>query len=135
MTKYCIHSYYGTVDNKTVLDPEDDVAHVKWGGDWRMPTTDEQRELLNNCDWEWTTLNGVKGYKVIGPNGNSIFLPAASFRYATDIDDRGDNGNYWSSSLVSSTSNTAAGIYFDSSDMLRGFEYRSCGLSVRAVCE
>ena len=76
-TKYCTDSSYGTVDNKTVLDPEDDVAHVKWGGTWRMPTLDEQKELLNKCTWNWTTQNGVNGYKGTGPNGNSIFLPAA----------------------------------------------------------
>lgn len=92
MTKYCTDSWSGTVDNKTTLDLEDDVAHVKWGGDWRMPTTDEQRELLNNCDLEWTTLNGVKGYKVIGPNGNTIFLPAVGYRYGTVIFNGGYNG-------------------------------------------
>ena len=133
MTKYCIHSYYGTVDNKTVLDPEDDVAHIKWGGDWRMPTTDEQRELLNNCDWEWTTLNGVKGYKVIGPNGNSIFLPAAGFRYGTDIDDRVDNGNYWSSSLYCNDEYFAynSDFYCSTYDYWHG--NRSLGRTVRPV--
>ena len=77
LTKYCTYSYYGYVDNKTVLDPKDDVAHVKWGGSWRMPTFEEQKELLHECSWEWTELNGVNGYRVTGPNGNSIFLPAA----------------------------------------------------------
>ena len=75
MTKYCIDSSYGTVDNKTVLDLEDDVAHVKWGGSWRMPTRAEQEELRNNCTWTWTTQNAVNGYKVTSKtNGNSIFL-------------------------------------------------------------
>ena len=49
MTKYCTSSSYGTVDNKTVLDPEDDVAHVKWGGIWRMPTKAEMLELQDRC--------------------------------------------------------------------------------------
>ena len=80
MTKYCTSSSFGTVDNKTTLEPGDDVAHVKWGGSWRMPTKAEQDELRNNCTWTWTTLNGVDGYRVTGPNGNSIFLPAAGFR-------------------------------------------------------
>ena len=98
-TKYCIYSYCGTVDNNTTLDPEDDVAHVKWGGTWRMPTLDEQKELLNHCTWKWTTQNGVNGYKVTGLNGNSIFLPAAGYRNGTGLHDSGSDGEYWSSSL------------------------------------
>lgn len=50
------------------------------GGDlWRMPTLKEMEELINKCMWTWTTLNGVNGYKVVGLNGNSIFLPAAGY--------------------------------------------------------
>ena len=51
-----------------------DVAYM-WGGNWRLPTGDEMRELVNKCTWTWTTQNGVKGYSVTGSNGNSIFLP------------------------------------------------------------
>ena len=76
-----------------------DVAHVKWGGDWRMPTMVEQEELRNNCFWEWTTVNGVNGYNVIGPNGNSIFLPAAGCRYGTYVYNICSSGYYWSGSL------------------------------------
>ena len=82
--------YNGIVDNKTTLDPEDDVAHVKWGGSWRMPTIDEQRELLNECSWEWTELDG---YTVTGPNGNSIFLPAADGRGGAGAYGRLSGGN------------------------------------------
>ena len=88
MIKYCTDSNYGTVDNKTTLDPEDDVAHVKWGGNWRMPTLDEIKELINNCISVWTALNGINGYKVIGPNGNSIFIPASGCYYGREIYDR-----------------------------------------------
>ena len=56
-----------------------DVANVEWGGSWRMPTRDEIQELYK-CSWEWTTLNGVSGQLVTGPNGNSIFFPAARRR-------------------------------------------------------
>ena len=134
MTKYCTNSSYGTVDNKTVLDPEDDVAYVKWGGDWRMPTTDEQRELLNNCDWEWTTLNGVKGYKVTGPNSNSIFLPAAGYRDGTDVNNRGSHGYYWSSSLYSySYSAYRLDFYYD--NYYCDDSDRYYGRSVRPVTE
>jgi len=99
MTKYCTDSHWGTVDNKITLDPEDDVAHVKWGGGWRMPTLSEIQELCNDCSWEWTSVNGVNGYKVIGTNGNSIFLPAAGNGGADAEDFRGMFGSYWSATL------------------------------------
>ena len=57
-----------------------DVAKAKWGGEWRMPTGEEMDELLNECTWTWELKEGVKGYKITGPNGNSIFLPAAGSR-------------------------------------------------------
>ena len=136
MTKYCIRSSNGTIDNKTVLDPEDDVAHVKWGGTWRMPTFDEQKELLNNCTWTWTTQNGVNGYRVTSQtNGNSIFLPAAGYRYGTEVSFRG-SGYYWSSSLGSSYSDYAILLNFDS-DYRDWYSYygRCYGFLVRPVCD
>ena len=134
-TKYCTSSSYGTVDNKTVLDPEDDVAHVKWGGTWRMPTLDEQKELLNKCTWTWTTQNGVNGYKVTGPNGNSIFLPAAGYRYGSGAYHRGSYGYYWSSSLYSNGSYYAFYLYFYSGNHYWYYYSRFNGHSVRPVSE
>lgn len=100
LTKYCTVSDKGTVDNKTALDPADDVAHVKWGGKWRMPTDEEIEELVEKCSSEWTMLNGVRGYKFTGPNGNSIFLPAAGYRnWNGDLIDPEVYGSYWSSML------------------------------------
>lgn len=135
MTKYCTDIGHGRVDNKTVLEPDDDVAYVKWGGSWRMPTSDEIKELNDNCTWQWTTLNGVNGYRVTGPNGNSIFLPAAGDRYGTDLSGRGSSGDYWSGSLGDGGSSGAYGLFF-------GDDYRRCnssaryiGRSVRPVCE
>ena len=136
MTKYCTDSYYGTDDNKTILDPGDDVAHVKWGDCWRMPTSDELKELKNNCTWTWTTQNGVNGYKVTSKtNGNSIFLPAAGDHYGANFYDSGNNGNYWSNSLVGSSNYGAYGLVFDSSGYDWGGYDRCYGRSVRPVCE
>ena len=132
MTKYCNNSSYGNggfTDTKTVLDPEDDAATANWGGAWRMPTRTEQDELINNCTWTWTTQNGVNGYKVVGPNGNSIFLPAAGYRNGTSLDDVGSHGCYWSSSLAFLPC-FACRVY----GALESFEGRSFGLSVRPVC-
>lgn len=99
LTKYCTSSDYGTVDNKTQLDLIDDVARQVWGGKWRMPTYIELNELNTQCTWTWTTQNGHKGYLVTGPNGKSIFLPAAGFRSGTSLLSDGSYGSYWSSSL------------------------------------
>lgn len=103
LTKYCTKSRYGLVDNKTALDLLDDAAHVKWRSGshnrWRMPTKDEMQELIDDCDWEWTTLRGVEGHKVTGPNGNFIFLPAAGYRNGEEIFHCGTNGYYWTAAL------------------------------------
>ena len=112
-----------------------DVAHVKWGGSWRMPTLDEIKELYNNCTWQWTTLNGVNGYRVTGPNGNSIFLPAAGWCNGTGVYYQGSYGYYWSSSLNSYYSYSACFLYFDSGYYYWHYDYRYSGRSVRPVCE
>ncbi len=133
-TKYCTDSSYGSVDNKTVLDPADDVAHVKWGGSWRMPTTKEIAELLNNCSWTWTIQNGVNGYLVTSKsNGNSIFLPEAGYRWNEGVDGSGSYGHFWSASLHGGISNGAYGLYFYTGYRRQYFNGRDCGLSVRPV--
>ena len=138
LTKYCYDSDYGKdgfTDNKTVLDPEDDAAHVNWGGAWRMPTLEEQEELVNNCTWTWTTQNGVNGYKVTGPNGNSIFLPAAGIMRLGTLYSAGAYGDYWSSSLYTANSNGAYYVHFYSDDMGWLCYDRTYGQSVRPVCQ
>lgn len=134
MTKYCTLSSEGTVDNKTTLDSEDDAAHVKWGGAWRMPTRAEQDELRNKCTWKWTSQNGVKGYKATGPNGNSIFLPAAGYNEG-GIRYMGSDGSYWSSSLNPSSNNGAFSLWFDSGSYEWDEDRRCVGFSIRPVCE
>ncbi len=139
MTKYCTNSSYGTVDGKTVLDLEDDAAYVNMGAEWRMPTRSEQDELLNNCTWTWTTQNGVKGYKVTGNNGNSIFLPAAGYRYNSSLYSDGSlddysRGDYRSSSLNEGSSSSVYYLAFDSDGYgWNKYGYRYFGYSVRAV--
>ena len=134
MTKYCTCTFAGIIDNKKVLDPADDAAHVNWGGTWRMPTLAEQKELWSECTWTWTTQIGVNGYKVTGPNGNSIFLPAAGSRGGSSLYDAGSIGGYWSSSLYTDDSYYAWYVYFNSSDVYWNYYSRYYGRSVRAVC-
>ena len=112
-----------------------DVARAKWGGSWRLPTKDEFNELRQKCKWQWTSQNGKKGYKVTGPNGNSIFLPAAGYRYWSSLCHAGEYGYYWSSSPAESNDYRAHRLYFDSSYHNVDWYYRSTGKSVRPVSE
>lgn len=135
MTKYCTSSSYGTVDNKTTLDPEDDAAAVNWGGSWRMPTKAEQDELRIYCTWIWTSQNGVYGYKVTSKNnGNSIFLPAAGGRWSSDFDNAGSVGYYWSSSLYPYGDSGAYYLFLNSGRREWVNSSRCNGYCVRAVC-
>ena len=92
-TKYNTDPFWGTVDNKTVLDLEDDAAYVNWGEEWRTPTKENWLELIDNCDFTWSTVNEIIGYMITSKiNGNCIFLPNHGDAIIGDI------GNYWSSS-------------------------------------
>ena len=108
MTKYCTegihysydgHDYFGTVDNKTELDPEDDAAYVNWGTEWRMPKVEDIMELLNNTTSEWTMQNGVDGRRFTGANGNSIFLPVTGYIDGVYLYGLTRFGHYHSASL------------------------------------
>lgn len=113
-----------------------DVARAQWGGTWRMPTKAECQELINRCTWTWTTYNGVKGYKVTGPNGNSIFLPAAGYRLGAGLCYRGSYGHYWSGSLIESDQSYAYCLYFGSVGRYVHDDYFfENGYTVRPVCD
>ena len=137
-SKYNTISSYGSIDNKTVLEPEDDVAHVKLGGKWRMPTDAEWTELSTKCTWTLTTNyngTGVNGRIVTATNGNSIFLPAAGYRNGTDLNNAGSGGYYWSSSLNTVFLNNAWYVDFNSGNVDRYGSNRYYGRSVRPVSE
>ena len=75
-----------------------DTATNLWGANWRMPTVSEFEELMKKCKWTWVAINDINGYKVTGPNGESIFLPAAGST-AADYNQQQADGLYWSSSM------------------------------------
>lgn len=125
---------YGS-DGKTVLDPEDDAAAVNLGGKWRMPTEAEVTELVNMCTWEWTSVNGVNGCKVTGPNGNSIFLPASGHYNSTTLTLLGKLGQYWSSSLAPDDATRASGLDFESDFAGKYNNERQVGLPIRPVTD
>ena len=115
-------------------DSSTDVARANWGGSWRLPTAEEFRELIDNCNWTWTTLNGKAGYKVVSKkNGNSIFLPAAGARLGTSLYDSGNIGRYWSSTPYGDNTDLADDLGFHSGGHYVGWGYRISGHTVRPV--
>lgn len=115
-------------------EPSDYGTHHKWdqiSDALRLPTFEQLRELKSKCDWTWTSRNGHNGYKVTGPNGNSIFLPAAGYR-AASINYEGTKGYYWSSNLDKSTGSVST-IMFDSNYVNHSGSYPDSRLCVRTV--
>ncbi|MBQ2573840.1 MAG: hypothetical protein II575_06425, partial [Bacteroidales bacterium] len=129
-------STYTYTGNPTTLPSSADAATAKWGDGWRMPTKTEMQELIDNCTVTWTTHNGVNGRLFTGPNGNSLFLPAAGYRSEGRLYYAGSHGDYWSSSLYSSSTDRAWCLPFNSSEcyMWWNNSFRYVGRSVRAVC-
>lgn len=144
LTKYCNNSEYGYngyTDDKSVLDPEDDVAQVKWGGNWRMPTKVETEELLSNCTLTRyskgnTEFNGVAGCKFTskkeGYTDCFIFLPIAGYRKGTSYIHNNRDSYYMSSSLYSH--NDVAWVVSFLQGAGNALSSRSNGFSVRPVC-
>ena len=116
-------------------EPKYDAATANWGEGWRMPTKEELDELVDKCGWQWTTQGGHNGYKVTGPNGNSIFLPAAGWRAGTSLDRTGGNGYYWSSTPLGGSTQSAYRLYFYSGNHNVDWNYRRFGRSVRPVSD
>ncbi len=141
LTKYCTNSSYwdssDPIDYKTVLDSEDDAAHMNWGCTWRMPTDAEWTELRDNCTWTWTDNyngSGIAGRQVTASNGKSIFLPAAGHRSGSGLYDAESRGFYWSSSLYRGWSGAAWHVFLDSGGFGTDTIFRYNGQSVRPVC-
>ena len=89
---------WGKISPRSSFDEAKWDDEANWGSSWRLPTKEEFQELIDNCEWTWTTLKGKAGYKVVSKkNGNSIFLPAAGRRRGTTtLDYAGECGDYWS---------------------------------------
>ena len=136
LTKYCNDSFYGCdgyTDNLTILQAGDDAATANWGSGWRTPTREEWGELLDHCTSVWTTQNGVNGRRFTGPNGNTLFLPAAGYRWVDNLYYAGSDGYYWSSLLNTAYPNYAWDCDFFSGDCSMDYSRRDIGHSVRAV--
>ncbi len=127
-------STYTYTGNPTTLPSDRDAATANWGSGWRMPTYDELNELKSSCTVTWTTQNGVNGRLFTGPNGNSVFLPAAGVRDGSELRYAGSYGRYWSNSLYSGNTSGAWLLSFDSDLYGMSNVSRRHGFTVRAVC-
>lgn len=140
---YLYYNYVsgGTYDEQNWVDigseisgTEYDVAHVKWGGSWRMPTLTEIRELVENCTWVWTIYNGVNGRKAIGPNGNSLFFPMAGCLYGAENSSLGLDAFFWSGTLFENYQ--AYQLYmFSNGEVFWYYDLRYTGRSIRPVSD
>ena len=121
--------------NEGASTPEAYGGYYTFGQVSSAPTKEQIQELLGYCSSEWTTLNGVKGRKFTGPNGGTIFLPAAGYRWNGEFNDVGSDGYYWSSSPYGEYLAYGLGFVSDNaywSTYGRG-GLRDNGLSVRPV--
>ena len=136
LTKYCTNSscgYNGFVDNKTELEPSDDAACAHYP-DGCMPSVEQIQELCDSCTWQWTERNGVNGQLVTGPNGNTMFLPAAGNRYDDKFQNVGSACYYWSRTIFPNYPYYYAfRLYFNSELVDWGIISRMYGFPVRAV--
>lgn len=132
LNRYNSWSGYGKVDNLSCLLPADDVAQVLWGGTWQIPTGEQADELKSNCTW--TRDNALGGYKVTGPNGNSIFMPMAGYMKGSTLVLHGNTGYYWTSTLDYETPHNAICILVDNS-MFSLSSLRNAGRTIRPVAK
>lgn len=138
ITKYCANTSYGYngfVDYLFILLPEDDVATVNWGENWRMPTKYEWRELFQNTTPSWTAQNGVNGILFTASNGNTLFLPATGYQQGNFFYGVGNHANYWSSTVNTDNSCYADVFFLNSSGHSYSLNncYRYYGQPVRPV--
>ena len=134
LSKYSIDNYCGIVDNKIILELEDDAAHIIRGAKWVMPTYEDYKELLDNTTSEWITINGVNGTKFTSKtNNNVIFLPACGQYDDEGLKYQNEFGYYWSSALSESGSLNAyfLAIYSKAPSLITNI--RCYGFSVRPI--
>lgn len=121
-----------------IAGTEYDAATVNMGAEWTMPNESQCKELVYECEWTWTEVNGVKGYNVAGKNGNSIFLPASGLRGAADVVNNDKIGGFWSSTLAENPETSgdfAMAVYFYSESHAVEKGGRGYGRAIRAVAK
>ncbi len=109
-----------------------DIATAKWGQGWRIPSKEDWKELIEKCKWTKENAFHVYGYRVEGPNGNSIFLPNTGLRYGEAISNT-DAGYYWTSEMAQNNRECACYYYFDREMHNESVDTRTFVYSGRAV--
>ena len=140
-TEYLVSNYLYCSDGKyvdlgtNISETQYDAARANWGNVWRMPTKNDFDELISKCDWEWTTMNGIKGFKVTSQtNCNYIFLPAAG-KFEDEIFGLNNFGSYWSGYYDTTHSDSAYYLELTTSSIAAWFlGERICGRTIRPVC-
>lgn len=138
---------YGNVDGKEtsndlrkyakgdISGTEHDPAYVYWGGGWRIPTRDEFEELCDRCRWVWEKKNGVPGFRVIGTNGRSIFLPVTGMKSNGVLTFQDVRGYYWSGEVSDAGPNYAPVLFFYKGGKLIKDYKKAYGFAIRPVKE
>ena len=126
---------YNREDGKTILDPEDDAAHVALGGKWHIPTREQIQELLDNTTNEESELNGMKGRLFKSKiNGNTLFFPYSGYKSGSKVYII-YSCQYWSSSIDKTSYNHAMRVYSDTDSSTLACSYRNVGHFVRGVLD
>lgn len=127
-------SAFNATDSLKTLKDNSDAATTAWGKGWSTPTKEQFQELIDKCTWEWDKQDGLHGYKITGPSGKSIFLPAAGYYHKTTHKAESEEGGYWTGNLCDEGYTNAYGLAFDQEDKdLESYE-RCFGQSIRPVC-
>lgn len=114
---------------------EYDIATAKWGQGWKMPSKENWKELIEKCKWTKAKAFHVYGYRVEGPNGNSIFLPNTGLRFGETISNT-DAGYYWTGEMAPNDRECACYYYFNEdkyNDIVDTRNYVYSGRAVRPV--
>ena len=121
---------------KSIVNSDIDMAKYQWGNGWRLPTEKELQELKEKCSWVYVNLNDLKGYRVTGPNGGSIFFPLAGCMPYSSRQEDGVYGYYWSGESPNAHYSFAIVLCGGSYVSLEsGSNYVYTGMSVRAVTD
>lgn len=130
-------SIYGGTEYTDISGTVKDIARMKWGGSWRIPTIEEWKELRDNCTYQLATRGGHAGYLLTSKvNGNMLFFPLAGWRIGDYVKDANEVARYWSSTLLEDDTSLTSCYYIGMASIepivMQG--QRFCGFSIRPVC-